>query len=304
MTVHSRKGNVRVTWLCPRSGPLIWLRNSYLVLALELRGESESQVLLKPQAAQSRYSEEVFSRKLIKHLLCLVPCVVLSLLCKFGADRVSCSSGSTSREWAACAQTRYPKPPIEEQGFAIPLKNSCLKPDPLKNSNWQCLPPEEIRVYPWRISFLRSIPEESQFKFLSHEDFHCKLTLLLRNSRANISLPLKNPKDLDRGSTDVNGITHCEHCPPRRISLRKALWSVVPRSLATLPNPRSWPAVGAPGPLSCPVWWISKSCSDDWPSCYWPCSVETEVGISCVLPYRRTQSWNTRSTRPDASARS
>ena len=27
-----------------------------------------------------------------------------------------------------------PYPPIEEQGFTIPLKNSCPKPDPLKSS--------------------------------------------------------------------------------------------------------------------------------------------------------------------------
>ena len=51
------------------------------------------------QAVQSRCVITVkkkFSQKLMKHLLYLVPCVVLSLLCKFGADRASCSSGSTS----------------------------------------------------------------------------------------------------------------------------------------------------------------------------------------------------------------
>ena len=59
--------------------------------------------------------------------------------------------------------------PIEDRGFTIPLKNSCPKSGPLKNSRWQRPPPEEILfVYyfdPWR----------NLGQILFPEDFHCKL---------------------------------------------------------------------------------------------------------------------------------
>ena len=43
--------------------------------------------IVEPQAAQSPCVIAV------KKVLYLVPCIVLSLLCKFGADQASCSSG-------------------------------------------------------------------------------------------------------------------------------------------------------------------------------------------------------------------